>query len=131
MTPSEILAINSISDKKNASKGLLELLNSNWSKNPEISKTLKPILMRLCAYYLIHEKKDEKAFDPVANFHLSNGARIERINWLGDTSEKGMKESAGMMVNYYYKLSEIEKNHELYNTESQINSSKDVRRWLK
>ncbi len=131
LTPPEIKAINSITGKKNASKGLLELLNFNWSKNPEISNTLKPILMRLCACYLIHEKKDEKAFDPVSNFHLSNGARIERINWLGDTSEKGMKESAGMMVNYYYKLSEIEKNHELYNTESQINSSKDVRRCLK
>jgi malonyl-CoA decarboxylase len=131
LTLSEIEAIQSITDNKNASKGLMELLNSDWSKNPEISKILKPILMRQCAYYLIHVKKDEKAFDPVANFHLTNGARIERINWLGDTSEKGMNESAGIMVNYYYKLSEIEKNHELYITESQINASRDVRKWLK
>jgi len=128
---SEIDAIKSIAYNKNASKGLLELLDSDWSENPEISKMLKPILMRLCATYLLHLKKVEKAFDPVANFHLTNGARIERINWLGDTSGKGMEESLGMMVNYYYKLSEIEKNHELYITESQINASRDVRKWLK
>ena len=127
---SEIEAIKSITDNKNASKGLLELLNSGWREDPGISKMVKPILMRLGAYYLLHVKKNEKTFDPVANFHLTNGARIERINWLGDTSGKGMDESAGIMVNYYYKLSEIEKNHELYITESQVNASRDVRKWL-
>ena len=127
---SEIEAIKSITDNKNASKGLLELLNSDWNEDPGTSKMLKPILMRLGAYYLLHMKKGGKTFDPVANFHLTNGARIERINWLGDTSGKGMDESAGIMVNYYYKLSEIEKNHELYITESQVNASRDVRKWL-
>ena len=87
--------------------------------------------MKLCAHYLVHIKRGEKAYDPVANFHLTNGARIERINWLGDSSEKGIKQSAGIMVNYYYKLSDIEKNHELYISQSQIDVSKDVRRWLK
>jgi malonyl-CoA decarboxylase len=87
-------------------------------------------MMRLCAGYLISQKKNNKAIDPVANFHLTNGARIHRLNWLGDISEKGMKESAGIMVNYYYKLSEIEKNHEHYLSGYRIQVSKDVRKWL-
>ncbi|MGD2090103.1 MAG: malonyl-CoA decarboxylase [Candidatus Aminicenantes bacterium] len=133
LTPTEIKTLKSFTDNQNAANGLLELLRSNWKENPEISKTLKPILMRLCAYYLIHVKRGEngKAFDPVANFHLVNGAHIERLNWLGDTSEKGMKQSAGIMANYHYKLSEIEKNHELYITESRINAAPDVKKWIK
>jgi malonyl-CoA decarboxylase len=131
LTPSEIKAVKGGTDNDNASKGLLELLNSDWNRDPGRAKILKPILMRLCAHYLIHEKRGDKTFDPVANFHLTNGARIERLNWSGDLSEKGMRHSAGIMVNYYYKLSEIEKNHELYITESRINASKDVGKWLK
>jgi malonyl-CoA decarboxylase len=131
LSPAEIKIIQSLTNSQNAAQGLLELLNSNWYENPEISKTLKPILMRLSAGYLIHKKKDEKAFDPVANFHLSNGALIERLNWLGDISGKGMKQSAGIMANYHYKLSEIEKNHELYITESRINAAPDVKKWVK
>jgi malonyl-CoA decarboxylase len=131
LTASEIKAVKSRTDNQNASKGLQGLLDSNWNENPGLSKTLKPILMRLCAHYLIQVKKGDKARDPVANFHLANGAHIERLNWLGDISGKGLKQSAGIMVNYHYKLSEIEKNHELYITESQMNASKNVRKWLK
>jgi malonyl-CoA decarboxylase len=131
LSPAEIKIIKALTNNQNAAQGLLELLNSNWYENLETSKTLKPILMRLCASYLINEKKDEKAYDPVANFHLANGAHIERLNWLGDTSKKGMKQSAGIMANYHYKLSEIEKNHELYVSESRINAAPEVKRWLK
>jgi malonyl-CoA decarboxylase len=131
LSPAEIKILRFLTNNQYAGRGLLDLLNSNWHKNPEISKTLKPILMRLCASYLINEKKDEKAFDPVANFHLTNGAHIERLNWIGDTSGKGMKQSAGIMANYHYKLSEIEKNHELYITESRINAEPDVKKWIK
>ena len=131
MSLAEIKIIQSLTNSQDAAHGLLDLLNSNWHENLEISKTLKPILMRLCASYLITEKKDEKAFDPVANFHLANGAHIERLNWLGDISEKGMKQSAGIMANYHYKLSEIEENHELYIAESRINAAADVKKWVK
>jgi malonyl-CoA decarboxylase len=86
--------------------------------------------MRLGAHYLLKEKKDNKALDPVANFHLSNGARIERLKWLGDISEKGLKQSVGIMVNYYYKLSDIEKNHERYTTQAVITASRDIKKWL-
>ena len=129
--PAEIKIINALTDHRDAAQGLLELLNSNWSEIPGITKSLKFILMRLCAGYLLHEKREERACDPVANFHLANGAYLEQLNWLGDTSAKGMKQSAGIMANYHYKLPEIEKNHELYINESQINASKEVRKWLK
>ncbi len=131
LTPAEIKALNPWTGNKNAARELLEILYSNWSKEPETAKTLRPILMRLCAYYLMRVKRGEKAFDPAANFHLANGARIERISWLGDTSPKGMKESAGMMVNYYYKLSEIDRNHELYISESKIMASNELRKWIR
>lgn len=132
LTPHEIRVLRSHSGNENASTGLLlELLNSDWNNDRGLSKTLEPILMRLCARYLIDEKRGDKARDPVANFHLANGAHIERLNWLGDVSGKGLKESAGIMVNYHYKLSEIEKNHELYITDSQVMASKTVRKWLK
>ncbi len=50
----------------------------------------------------------------MAHFHLTNGARMERLNWRGDISRKGLEQSAGMMINYLYKLDDIEKNHESY-----------------
>ena len=67
--------------------------------------------MRLCARYLLEEKRREgRAADPVAHFHLSNGARMEQLNWLGDSSNAGLARSAGIMVNYVYKLDAIEAN---------------------
>lgn len=131
LLPQEISAVQSVSVSPEASRGLLELLNSDWTQNDLVVSTLKPILMRLCAYYLLNIKKGERVFDPVANFHLANGARIERLNWMGDLSEKGNRQSAAIMVNYYYKLSEIEKNHEQYITESRINASREVKKWIK
>ena len=70
--------------------------------------------MRLAARYLTQEKTRGRARDGVAHFHLSNGARVERINWRADLSAKGVRQSAGMMVNYLYKRGEIEDNHEAY-----------------
>lgn len=127
---SEIMSLKSVINKRNIPKGLLRLLDSNWHLNPDIARVLKPILMRLCADYLVNAKKGSRVLDPVANFHLRNGARIERLNWLADTSARGMEQSAGIMVNYYYKLSDIERNHEYYISESRINISKDTRKLL-
>ncbi|OUX97866.1 MAG: malonyl-CoA decarboxylase [Candidatus Endolissoclinum sp. TMED26] len=80
-----------------------------------VDDSLRPILLRLCGRYIAEEKgRGGRARDPVAHFHLSNGARVERINWLGDTSPKGLRQSHGLMVNYLYKLSDIENNHEQY-----------------
>ena len=81
---------------------------------------LQPALTRACARYLLEAKRGARALDPVANFHLTNGARVERLNWLGDTSEQGMKQSAGLMVNYEYDLDDVEENHESYSGEGKI-----------
>lgn len=71
-------------------------------------------LLRLCAYYLQHAKQDNEPADAVARFHLGNGARMERLNWLADSSKAGLARSAGLMVNYAYRLKEVERNHEAY-----------------
>jgi len=123
----EIKEIKSISDTPNAASGLLDLLNGEWYKNSKNAEKLKPILLRLAAHYLINEKKKITALDPVAHFHLTNGARLKRINWLGDTSSKGLKQAAGMMVNYYYDLDKIDDNHEDYVTEGKISVSRTVK----
>ena len=62
----------------------------------------------------------------MARFHLGNGARLERINWLGDTSAKGLREAHGLMCNYRYELRDIEKNHEAYENEGAVAASRQV-----
>ena len=109
---------------------LLQKLDSNWNNDKKLSEKLKPVLTRLCTHYLLNEKKNHKPLDPVSNFHLSNGSRLERLNWLADVSPKGMKQSAGMMVNYYYKLSEIDDNHEAFMTSGKIVAGKQVKGYL-
>ncbi|RHZ42444.1 hypothetical protein DYB26_002291, partial [Aphanomyces astaci] len=86
----------------------------DWHTTEHVAAVVKPILMRLGAHYLFREKKRGKALCPVANFHLRNGAIFERLNWLGDMSPKGLKNSAGLMVNYKYELSQVEANNENY-----------------
>ena len=95
--------------------------------------------MRLCAHYLVEAKDDgrdqaeadQRPLDPVARFHLGNGARLERINWLADTSARGIKQSAGLMVNYLYKLDEIEDNHEAFEREGRVVIADAVKRLLR
>jgi malonyl-CoA decarboxylase len=93
------------------------LARRGWLREDGLARALEPVLLRLCAGYLAHESaagNARRARDPVAHFHLSNGARIERLNWRGDVSEKGVKESAGLMVNYLYDPDRIEDYHEEY-----------------
>ncbi len=112
----ETLQLTAISNEDSADTALQSLLNDrNWPNDPRKSMALRAALMRLCAQYLYQERTDtNRAKDPVAHFHLSNGARIERINWLGDQSDKGLAQSHGLMVNYLYKLGDVEKNYERY-----------------
>ena len=83
------------------------LATPTWYQDRRVAQALKGPLMRLCAHYLVHEKTDGHARDRVAHFHLSNGARIERINWLADVSPKGIQQSSGLMVNYRYKEKDL------------------------
>ena len=71
-------------------------------------------LQRLGLAYLTHAKRQDKLYDPVAYFHLSNGARLERINAFANVSPRGLQESAGLMVNYRYIPEEFESNHEAF-----------------
>ena len=79
-----------------------------------------PRLLRLCARYLLHEKMGRQPLDPVARFHLRNGARLERLNWMADPSKSGLSQSGGMMVNYVYDEVEVVANHEAYVNEGRI-----------
>ena len=105
------------------------LAKRGWWREVGLRKTAEPVLLRLCARYLLVEANGGKrARDPVAHFHLSNGARVERLSMLGDTSEKGSKESATLMVNYLYDPAKIEDWHEDYAGEGKRNASTTVRR---
>lgn len=92
-----------------------------------LSDALREPVTKLCARYLALEKRGTLPRDPVARFHLSNGAQIERLNWLGDRSSNGVKQSGGMMVNYLYRLSEIEKNHEKLMSDGTVAMSSQVK----
>jgi len=122
-------ALKDASGQKGPKGGLKALLEDHsWRQNPKACEALKAPLMRLAARYLTDAKrKGTRTLDPVAHFHLSNGARMERLNWMGDVSEKGMKQSAGMMINYLYKLNDIEKNHEAYSADGQIIMSSQIK----
>ena len=109
-------------------QALAELDTAEWSKNAEQAERLRKLLMPYAAYYLACAKQNREAADPVARFHLGNGARLERLDWLADTSKRGLQQSAGMMVNYLYKLEEVEQNHEMYVREQKVAASRELRR---
>ncbi|MBM3554228.1 MAG: malonyl-CoA decarboxylase [Alphaproteobacteria bacterium] len=96
------------------------LADPDWPGNEGKAFVLKPILLKLCAGYLLNSRHEGRAADRVAHFHLSNGARVERLNWLADLSPNGMRQSFGLMVNYRYKLEEIESNHEAYSGSGRV-----------
>ncbi len=99
-----------------------------WWRDGAMRRAAEPVLLRLCARYLLNESRNGRALDSVAHFHLSNGARLERVIPLADTSEKGFRESAGIMVNYLYDPAKIETYHEDYAGEGKRNAATAVRR---
>lgn len=102
-----------------------------WWEKKDLAEELRQELVPLCARYLLHAKHGDidhgrEPLDSVARFHLRNGARLERINWLGDISAAGMQRSAGMMVNYFYRLADLERNHEAYTREYEIVATSEI-----
>ena len=97
-----------------------------WMEDGTLRAELQRSLLPLSAYYLLQAKQNQEPLDPVARFHLKNGARLERINWLGDTSASGLQRSAGLTVNYVYKLPDVERNHELYVREHKVRASREI-----
>jgi malonyl-CoA decarboxylase len=107
------------------------LRTPDWHQAPATRERLRPVLLGLAAFYALRAKSPRgKPLDPVARFHLGNGARLERLNFLGDTSAKGMREAAGLMVNYRYDLRFIETNHEAFANHGTIAASNAVKRQL-
>ncbi|MFV0245632.1 MAG: malonyl-CoA decarboxylase [Qingshengfaniella sp.] len=98
----------------------------DWHLLPDVADTLKPILTRLIAAYLVRVKSGDHPTDPVARFHLGNGARLDSLNWLGDISEDRMAQSCGFLVNYVYDLKAIEENHEVYVKNHQVVTSRKI-----
>ena len=132
LLPSEAKTVEVVSagmDAAGADDALLRLLDRpEWVDDLRIAAALREPLLRLAARYLLHARAPSgRALDPVAHFHLSNGARVEQLDWLGDRSPKGLQQSAGMMVNYLYRLGDIEANHEAYRGEGRVAASSAVR----
>ena len=106
---------------------LSQMSREDWHRAP--SSATREELSRAAVRYLF-EAKDEtgKPLDPVARFHLGNGARLERLNWMGDASEKGLSQAAGFMVNYRYDLASVERNHEAFANQNLIVASPEMQR---
>jgi len=133
LLPSELKRLRSWTDPADVRDWLGGvLMDGLWREDQGLEKAAKPVFLRLAARYLTVEKRNGgRALDPVAHFHLSNGARVERLNWAADTSVKGMAQSAGVMVNYLYDLKKIETNHEAYKGRGEVVVSSGVKGLLK
>ena len=111
----------------------LDLLkNEGWQGDVAACKALKPILQNAIAYYLLVARgRDGSSIDPVARFHLGNGARLARVNWMADLSPKGLAQAAGFMVNYHYVPADIERNHEAFANQGEVATVHAVKRLLR
>jgi malonyl-CoA decarboxylase len=115
LDPTELAILDSLSDE-------------SWVEDAELAEALQPVVQAAAShYFLLAKNVNGRPVDPVARFHLGNGARLERINWRGNLSPRGMQEAHGLMVNYRYDLRDIERNHELFAHSGVVAASKSVR----
>ncbi|WP_313952041.1 malonyl-CoA decarboxylase [Accumulibacter sp.] len=120
--PPEMAPIADISD-------LVKLFSvDRWADDERLAHAMQNGLTRLAARYLLTASKGDQPYDPVARFHLGNGARIERLNYLADTSARGSQQSYGMMVNYVYDPDSIEENFEAFSRGGEIAAATAIRR---
>jgi malonyl-CoA decarboxylase len=113
-------------------QALAALDEAGWADDPTKAEAVRKALMPAAAYYFLKAKTSSgRPVDPVARFHLGNGARLERLNFLGDRSVKGLAQSHGLMVNYCYDLDDIEKNHEAFAEKSTVAAASSVRKHLR
>jgi malonyl-CoA decarboxylase len=116
-----------------ATKDALRVLETpGWHADPAGREQVRGALLSAAASYFLNAKDPKgRPVDPVARFHLGNGARLERLDFLGDVSAKGLKQSHGLMVNYLYALDEIEKNHEAFAEKGVVAAAPAVRKALR
>jgi malonyl-CoA decarboxylase len=106
-------------------------MDAAWTPSADARDPMEGPLMKAAAHYLLRAKTGNGLpIDPVARFHLRNGARIERINFAADLSKRGLSQAAGLMVNYLYDLDEIERNHEAFAAGGEIAASGQVQKLL-
>ncbi len=116
---------------ENTRSALALIDHPGWQDDPKINEAAQKLLLPLTAHYLINEKYKGMPLDPVARFHIGNGSSLDRINWGADLSERALKQSAGIMVNYHYDLDHIERNHEACVEKGLVTASRSVRNLLK
>jgi malonyl-CoA decarboxylase len=116
-----------------AARQELSLLDTpGWHRDPALAARAEGSLLAAAAAYLLRAKSPSgRPVDPVARFHLGNGARLEQLNFLGDISAKGLEQAHGLMVNYRYDLDEIEKNHEAYAEKGEVIAAPRVKKLLR
>jgi malonyl-CoA decarboxylase len=124
LTPVEAEALGS------DARAVATLTDTGWPDDPERSTRIRPALLSAGARYLM-TVRDGRALDPVANFHLSNGASLERVNWMANPAPYGIEESLGLMVNYRYDRATMAANARAYLTEATINASSHARNLVK
>ena len=133
LLPSEVKRLRRLTEADDLGRWVAGVLRDDgWREAEGLEKAVKPVLLRLAARYLTGERRaGGGALDPVAHFHLSSGARVERLNWAADTSRRGLAQSTGIMVNYLYNSRKIEENHEAYKGKGQIATSPSIRGLLR
>jgi malonyl-CoA decarboxylase len=120
--------IGSLENRSSMAALLAKVSSSGWSDDPNVAAELERDLLPLCAHYLLHTRRGDDPADPVARFHLANGARLRRINWLSDVSLAGMDRSAGLTANYLYYPTDLERNCRTYGSEHKINATRELER---
>jgi malonyl-CoA decarboxylase len=126
----ELSAENSKAFKPEDRDALTKVETAGWWRGE--TEPLREPVLRAAAFYFLHAKsRNGTPVDPVARFHLGNGARLERINWLADMSENGLGQAHGLMVNYLYNLDDVEKNHEAFAQQRTVVASSTVTRLAK
>jgi malonyl-CoA decarboxylase len=114
-----------------AVRGLTDALaRSDWPCKATLAEALREPMEKLCARYLLREKSGNLPLDSVARFHLNNGARLDRIYWLADSSARGTSQSYGMMASYRYVLDELDANHERFLNDGYAAAARRVLRLL-
>ena len=106
--------------------GFRKWFDVNHPSTSSVSANDKLLMTEACAHYLLNEKRKRFPLDPVARFHLGNGATLARLNWNGDSSDRGQKQSHGIMVNYVYDMSKVEKNHDSFANDGTISTTSTI-----
>jgi len=101
----------------------------HWTQDEKTVRAVEPVLTAAAAGYFLKARDAKgRVIDPVARFHLGNGARLERINFLADQSKRALRQAHGLMVNYLYKLDDIETNHEAFASRNEVATTPAIRR---